>query len=1284
MSRKEYHDQEKIKAGYDVSATNKSYWAKVKAAALEGKPVHPRADEEHRQIFGEAVPRGEPKKVEQESQSQPVEPPKSEEPAPKEPSAATPSEPEEALPTASQPTIPGIEPEKPSETPRQAATRQQAAIDADYEFARKSAVRNAGEDLKGSARHKRNEWRGLEDAEKNGTAADFVNRDNLLKAEPHELMTLADKNPLTALAMHFALRAFPAKPGYGNERQRARTDEATRKKDREQFVSMYREYKAKCEELAKSEPDAAKAINSLKEFVGEKIFDLRGIPKEIRNDYLGRSGVGGTDKYNNLANSLVDTKTNLLIGRQSRKTGVAGRLEEFAKAFYESKGDLKTKSLAELAEPVKDVIEGRSINETFGKKGEGKSKETFTAADKYVKHAKRVGGRDVSDVTSDANKAAKHLLDKFGARGVQFGNSVTDDERAHHAARLVESLADLADVTGLKPQDLGLGGKVGWAIGARGHGTALAHYEPSTQVINLTRKSGVGALAHEWGHAFDHSIHGFKTTSDGGDFASDHISPERFVKDESGGVKTFKDERWRTRAVTENLGNDPIWKAFDGIRKAFKSSGFQDRSAAEVRKLGMTPAKTKYWNSTIERFARAFEVHVQHALREKGRENTYLSGLVESGEGSLWPTPAESKAMALAFESLFAAYRQKKYGTDEIQKYSRQDLIESLAGDIVRYSLRTTVERAAAETNVAPSQSQIEAGNYRKGRFRLWGKEIVIENPRGSTRSGKDHNGKEWSVEMSNHYGYIAGADHVSEADGDHVDVYIGRHPESEVVFIVDQHDPTTGHFDEHKCFIGFRSAKEAKQCYLDAFARGGKAHERFGHIATMTKSQFLEWLDSGDTKYPVHGTRQLVKYASRGLFDEEQHPRGQPENAGQFAPKQGIAGQQRGLFGGDDLRTGQKSLFDVIAPAKPKGKAKSAVASDLFAGLQADIVEHLKSKAILSPADRGVVVQPESLPGQREMFSANASSIEKYRTDFQISPDHLQRQADKLGLAASDVLARSIQMAFARRRENMPVGSEPPKRWSFLPPEPESEPETKAKPKPSAGQWKRVGGSSVFVGNNGKIVHGCPGLKGHHVDDLVNESQESRDKREAKQSHATVRGLTGRDATPSEFNKLATKNMQAQHQAAKSAAKKSGVSTTDVLARLPDAQGLHEESSKRIEELKATARKYIGLNAGSLARIENAYRDHSTVPHFDELVASLQEEFPDVNFGSDPADFVWQAMRQGKAAKLSVDDHAREAATIAASSKSSEQSSRQSKIAKVVSDAFDDSFDFGNNVAAF
>jgi len=97
------------------------------------------------------------------------------------------------------------------------------------------------------------------------------------------------------------------------------------------------------------------------------------------------------------------------------------------------------------------------------------------------------------------------LLKKYGLRGIQYGNWVTQEERAHALARLNAAFGDLAKALNIPEEMIGLpiGKRLGIAIGARGRGKAMAHYERDGHIINLTKLSGSGTLAHEYFHAVD-------------------------------------------------------------------------------------------------------------------------------------------------------------------------------------------------------------------------------------------------------------------------------------------------------------------------------------------------------------------------------------------------------------------------------------------------------------------------------------------------------------------------------------------------------------------------------------------------------------------------------------------------------------------------------------------------------------------------------------------------------------------------------------------------------------
>lgn len=91
------------------------------------------------------------------------------------------------------------------------------------------------------------------------------------------------------------------------------------------------------------------------------------------------------------------------------------------------------------------------------------------------------------------------------------------------------------------------------------------------------------------------------------------------------------------------------------------------------------------------------------------------------------------------------------------------------------------------------------------------GLDIVVENPKGSTRSGRKGN-KEWEIKMKCDYGFLK---KVNGADGEGVDVYLGDDNNPENAYIVHQNDTTTGNYDEDKVMLGFKTAEEAKESYL-------------------------------------------------------------------------------------------------------------------------------------------------------------------------------------------------------------------------------------------------------------------------------------------------------------------------------------------------------------------------------------------------------------------------------------------------------------------------------------
>lgn len=156
---------------------------------------------------------------------------------------------------------------------------------------------------------------------------------------------------------------------------------------------------------------------------------------------------------------------------------------------------------------------------------------------------------------------------------------------------------------------------------------------------------------------------------------------------------------------------------------------------------------------------------------------------------------------------------------------------------------RYHVDRAAMQAATSersdkpmPTQAQILAGNYQKGHVYLHGLDISIENPRGSIRSGTGPDGKKWSIVMKSHYGYVR---RTVGADTEQIDIFVGPHPSSKKVFVVNQLKGN-GTFDEHKVLLGFDSVEEAKAGYLANYSRGWKG---LGSVVECSVSEFKKKL---------------------------------------------------------------------------------------------------------------------------------------------------------------------------------------------------------------------------------------------------------------------------------------------------------------------------------------------------------------------------------------------------------------------------------------------------------
>lgn len=246
--------------------------------------------------------------------------------------------------------------------------------------------------------------------------------------------------------------------------------------------------------------------------------------------------------------------------------------------------------------------------------------------------------RQGKDITPD------ELMSVFGFRGIQFGESLGQAERQLWVNELYDSLHDLAGFLGLKPRWIGLKG-LGLAVGARGVGKALAHYEPGLRCFNYTRKRGAGSVAHEWWHALDA-------------YLVQWVSPSAFRL--SDGYLTLHE--WAYDSATHPSAPQvlPWLREILGFTRGRQPTQFLQ----DAWKIANMPRQGEYWYQRHEMAARAFEAYVQDGLAARNQISPYLvlgtseqEMAEEDADLRPYPMGEERTAINGHFDALFAALR---------------------------------------------------------------------------------------------------------------------------------------------------------------------------------------------------------------------------------------------------------------------------------------------------------------------------------------------------------------------------------------------------------------------------------------------------------------------------------------------------------------------------------------------------------------------------------------------------------------------------------------------------
>ena len=432
----------------------------------------------------------------------------------------------------------------------------------------------------------------------------------------------------------------------------------------------------------------------------DKVDPQIGYQKRNENgDYIPFVGFAVTiDKRTHTFNTeqrdiseIIDKVNNLLGGEvktQALKFDLYSRGRGDAKSWFITQASDKDKT------PLIEFND-RDAARAFLKENNSELSELWD------QHKERVNVKK-SDMRSNVNRerigpdhrsgqdvTTEQFMTTFGLRGGQFGNWVKQGANSKDRQNMLndayDAFMDLAGVLNIPPEAIGLGGKLAMSFGARGKGRAMAHYEPSQVIINLTKTQGAGSLAHEWFHALDNHFTSFRDdtnrlTSKENAYITYKPEPMLIMKDQNGNPSRMRPitetrrkqlyEMNKNRAyLPENFMPDPNHK--EGVRPQVEVAFANlvetlDESPMKARAVTIDKGATDgYWSRIIERAARAFESYIIHKLDKQGARSDFLANVTPENafprNMDRYPYLLESEMapVAEAFDNLFATLDSK-------------------------------------------------------------------------------------------------------------------------------------------------------------------------------------------------------------------------------------------------------------------------------------------------------------------------------------------------------------------------------------------------------------------------------------------------------------------------------------------------------------------------------------------------------------------------------------------------------------------------------------------------
>lgn len=289
----------------------------------------------------------------------------------------------------------------------------------------------------------------------------------------------------------------------------------------------------------------------------------------------------------------------------------------------------------------------------------------------------------------------ENLMRVYGFKSAQLGNYMDDLSAKEHIIQTMASMEDMSKILGIDFATIANKMGLSIAFGARGGGgSAVAHFEPTHKIINITKKRGDGSFGHEFMHALDFILgaptyrhkwsggNGYgRYTYTVGDRESMLLTRAFLRGVEIDTEKTFNPKdveqdgineiviKWRKEGKTleEAVERVPVVFSQPQHERIYQDVAnlYRENVTAKVKNTSNEYYQnslkygggkdTSYWVRKEELWARAFQAYLEDKLESAGIKNNYLTRSTKNI--GVYPQGAERVEINKLFDNLFESIK---------------------------------------------------------------------------------------------------------------------------------------------------------------------------------------------------------------------------------------------------------------------------------------------------------------------------------------------------------------------------------------------------------------------------------------------------------------------------------------------------------------------------------------------------------------------------------------------------------------------------------------------------